>query len=126
MWDFSLGKAVGAVLRTFPFVLLRMLVYFGIGIAYLLTVGIGAVVGFGFGHLGSSIDAPAGGAFWGGLIGFGLTSVALYFAREYILYLVKAAHIACLVEVLDGRSIPGGQSQIGYRATFVQTQFSEA
>ena len=126
MWDFSLSKAIGAVIRTAPFVILRLVVYFGIGIAYLVTVGVGAVVGYGFGHLGSGPDAPAGGAFWGGAIGFGLTSAVLYLAREYILYLVKAAHIACLVEVLDDKPIPGGQGQISYGAKFVETHFAEA
>jgi hypothetical protein len=109
-----------------PFVLLRMAVYFGIGFAYLMTVGVGGVIGYGFGHLGSNPDAPASGAFWGGLVGFGLTSAILYFLREYILYLVKAAHIACLVELLDGKSIPAGQGQIGYGTKFVETHFTEA
>src|SRR5215468_1418228 len=126
MWDFILGRAISVVLRTLPFVLLRMAVYFGIGFAYLLTIGVGAVIGFGFGHLGGNPDAPVGGAFWGGLIGFGITSAVLYFLREYILYLVKAAHIACLVELLDGRSIPAGQSQVAYGAKFVETHFTEA
>jgi hypothetical protein len=126
MWDFSLGRAISMVLRTLPFVLLRMAVYFGIGFAYLLTIGLGAVIGFGFGHLGENPDAPLGGAFWGGLIGFGITSAILYFLREYILYLVKAAHIACLVELLDGRSVPAGQTQISYGAKFVETHFAEA
>jgi hypothetical protein len=39
MWDFNLGRAIGMVLRTLPFVLLRMAVFFGIGFAYLLTIG---------------------------------------------------------------------------------------
>lgn len=126
MWDFSLSKAIGAVIRTAPFVLLRIVVYFGIGIAYVMTVGIGGVLGYGFGHISANPDAPLSGAFWGGAIGFGLTSAVLYFAREYILYLVKAAHIACLVEILDGKPIPGGQSQISYGAKFVETHFAEA
>jgi hypothetical protein len=126
MWDFSLGKAIGAVLRTLPFVLLRVAVYFGIGFAYLITVGAGAVIGYGFGHVGDNPDAPASGAFWGGLIGFGITASILYFVREYILYLVKAAHIACLVEILDGKPIPGGQGQLGYGVRFVETHFTEA
>jgi len=126
MWDFSLSKAIGAVIRTAPFVVLRMIVYFGVGIVYVMTVGIGAAVGYGFGHIGSNPDAPIGGAFWGGAIGFGLTSAVLYFAREYILYLVKAAHIACLVEVLDDKPIPGGQGQLSYGAKFVETHFAEA
>jgi hypothetical protein len=126
MWDFSLSKAIGAVIRTAPFVVLRMIVYFGIGIAYVMTVGIGGAVGYGFGHFSANPDAPLSGAFWGGAIGFGITSAAFYFAREYILYLVKAAHIACLVEVLDGKPIPGGQNQVSYGAKFVETHFAEA
>jgi hypothetical protein len=126
MWDFSFGRSVAIVLRTLPFVLLRMAVYFGIGFLYLVTIGLGAVLGYGFGHLGTNPDAPVGGAFWGGLLGFGITSAALYFAREYILYLVKAAHIACMVELLDGRSIPAGQGQLGFGAKFVETHFTEA
>lgn len=126
MWDFSFTKAIGMVIKTLPFVILRMLVYFGIGFAYLVTIGAGALVGYGFGHIGSSPDAPAGGAFWGGLIGFGVTSAVLYLAREYILYLVKAAHIAVLVEVLDGKQIPGGQGQIAYGTQFVKTHFTES
>jgi hypothetical protein len=126
MWDFSFSRAIGMVIKTLPFVILRMLVYFGIGFAYLTAVGAGALVGYGFGHIGSSPDAPAGGAFWGGLIGFGVTSAVLYLVREYILYLVKAAHIAVLVEVLDGKQIPGGQGQIAYGTQFVKTHFTES
>ena len=106
MWDFSFGRAVGMVMQTLPFIVLRIVVYAGIALAYVLTVGVGGALGWGFGHVGTSPDAPAGGAFWGGAIGFGLASAALYFAREYILYLVKAAHIAVLVEVYDGKSDP--------------------
>jgi hypothetical protein len=126
MWDFSVGKAISAIIRTTPFILLRLAVYFGIGFAYLIAAGVGAVVGYGFGHMGASPDAPAGGAFWGALVGFGLTSAVLYFAREYLLYLVKAAHIAVLVEIYDGKPIPAGQRQVSYGAEFVKTHFAEA
>ena len=126
MWDFSIAKAIGAVLRTLPFVLLRMAVYFGIGIGYVLASGVGAVFGWGLGHFWSDPGAPAGGAFWGGLVGFGLVSTVLYFAREYILYLLKAAHIAVLVEIYDGHPIPAGQSQVKYGTDFVKTHFAES
>jgi|SRR6185312_15797635 hypothetical protein len=126
MWDFSFGKSVGMILRTLPFIVLRLVVYVGIAIAYIFAVGIGAFIGFGLGHLWSSPDAPMGGAFWGGLIGFGVTSALLYLAREYLLYLVKAAHIAVLVEIMDGHPVPAGQTQIGYGADFVKTHFAES
>jgi hypothetical protein len=126
MWDFSFSRALAMVLQTLPFIVLRLVVYVGIALAYVLAVGVGGALGWGFGHLASGDEGPAGGAIWGSLIGFGLLSGALYFAREYILYLLKAAHIAVLVEVYDGKAIPGGQGQIGYGATFVRTHFTEA
>lgn len=126
MWDFSFGKGVAMVVRTAPFVILRMLVYFGVAFAYLTSVGAGALVGYGFGHLGSGTDAPDMGAFWGGAVGFGVVSAALYFLREYILYLVKAAHIAVLVELLDGKDVPGGRGQIAYGSDFVKTHFVQS
>jgi hypothetical protein len=121
MWDFSFGKAVSMVMRTMPFVVLRLLVYFGIGIAYLFATGTGAAIGYGFGRFTTS---PEGGAFWGGLIGFGLASAALYLAREYILYLVKAAHIAVLVELYDDHRVPTGQGQLGFGGQYVRTHFA--
>lgn len=125
MWDFSFGRAVAMVMQTFPFVVLRVLIYFGIAVAYTLATGTGAGIGWGFGHLGGA-DAHAGGAFWGGMIGFGIVSAGLYLAREYLLYLVKAAHIAVLVEVYDNKPIPAGQGQLAFGANFVKTHFTES
>lgn len=126
MWDFSFSKAIAMVLQTLPFVILRVVVYAGIALTYVFTVGIGGALGWGFGHIGAGDGGPASGALWGSVIGFGLVSAALYLAREYILYLVKAAHIAVLVEIYDGRSVPAGQGQIGFGTTFVKTHFAEA
>jgi hypothetical protein len=126
MWDFSFSRSVGAILRTLPFIILRLAVYLAIAIAYVFATGLGAGIGYGIGHIGHSANAPAGGAFWGGLIGFGVVSAALYLAREYLLYLVKAAHIAVLVEILDGRPIPAGQGQIAFGTNFVKTHFAES
>src|SRR6185295_4406015 len=114
------------VVKTLPFIILRLIVYAGIALTYVFTVGLGGALGWGFGHFGAEGGGPAGGALWGSIIGFGLASAALYFAREYLLYLVKAAHIAVLVEVYDGKSVPQGQAQLGYGATFVKTHFTES
>jgi hypothetical protein len=126
VWNFSFGRAIEMVVKTLPFIVLRLIVYAGIALTYVFTVGVGGALGWGFGHFGAADGGPASGALWGSLIGFGLVSAALYFAREYLLYLVKAAHIAVLVEVYDGRTVPAGQSQIGFGTTFVKTHFAEA
>ena len=125
MWDFSVSRALGMMGRTLPFIVFRILVYFGIAIAFVLTTGVGVGVGWGIGAFGGG-DFQIGAMGWGGVIGFALTAGAIFFLREYILYLVKAAHIAVLVELIDGRGIPGGQSQIAYGADIVRQRFAEA
>lgn len=124
MWDFDFGKAIAMVLKTLPFIALRIAVFVGIGLTYVLVVGFGVVLGLAFGAVFS--PDPAIGAIWGGAIGLGLTSIGLYLAREYILYLVKAAHIAVLVELFDGRSIPADKGQIGFGTAAVKAHFTES
>jgi len=125
MWDFSIGQALGLMGRTAPFIALRVLVYAGIAIAYVLVTGVGAGVGWGIGAFGDE-DFRAGATIWGGGIGFALTAGALYFAREYILYIVKAGHIAVLVKLIDGEAVPDGQNQITYATAIVKDRFAEA
>lgn len=126
MWDFSIGKTISVVLATWPFVLFRMIVYFGITLAYIVATGTGAGIGYGIGHVTGDVDSPAGFAVWGGLAGFGIVAFALYWIREYILYIVKAGHVAVMVHVLEGRAIPGGQGQIAYARELVERRFLEA
>ncbi len=125
MWDFEIGRTLGIVACTWPFVLLRIIVYFGITLAYIISTGAGAGVGYGFGHvLGDG--GPLSLALWGGIFGFGLVSLLLFWLREYILYIVKAGHIAVMVRLIDGQDVPGGQSQIGYAQAIVRERFIEA
>jgi hypothetical protein len=125
MWDFEIGRTLGIVIRTWPFVLLRIVVYFGITVAYIVSTGAGAGIGYGVGHIWGE-DGPFTFAVWGGISGFGLVSMLFYWLREYILYLVKAGHIAVMVHLIDGRPVPGGQSQIGYANAVVRERFVEA
>ena len=125
MWDFQIGRALGLMLQTLPFVLRRMAVYFGIAVAYILMTGVGAGVGWGIGGFGDE-GFRASSTLWGGFIGFGIVGVVLYWVREYILYIVKAGHIAVLVELLDGKEMPVGRSQIGHAQAVVKERFAEA
>jgi len=125
MWDFSLGGALGMMARTMPFILLRMAVYFGIALGYVLVTGTGAGIGYGVGGFGD--DAfQANATFWGGAVGFGLFGAVMYWAREYILYIVKAGHIAVLIELIDGKPMPDGRSQIAHASSVVKERFAQA
>ena len=124
MWDFSIGRTLGLMGQTLPFIVFRIIVYFGIAVAYVLVTGIGVGVGWGVGAFGDA-GFRAGAMGWGGIIGFALTAGTIFFLREYILYIVKAGHIAVLVELLDGKQVPGGQGQIAYATEIVKSHFAE-
>lgn len=125
MWDFSIGRALGLMARTSPFIVLRIVVYFGIAVAYVLATGVGAGLGWGVGAFGDE-DFRAGSIFWGGALGFGAVAGVLYFLREYTLYIVKAGHIAVLVELLEGRDVPMGRAQIDHASGVVKARFAES
>lgn len=123
MWDFDLSASLGAMVRTAPFIVLRMVVYFGIAVLYIVATGVGGALGYGF---TSFSDGEGAGALYGALFGFAGASGILYWAREYILYLVKAGHVAVLVHVHDRQPFPGGRNQIEYAGTVVKERFAEA
>jgi hypothetical protein len=123
MWDFSIGKTIGILLKTMPFIVMRMVIYFAITLAFILATGAGAGIGYG---VGSVSDSPESFAVWGGFFGMGLIGTAVYWAREWLLYMVKAAHIAVIVKLIDGEALPDGQGQVAYGRTVVTARFGEA
>lgn len=125
MWDFSISRAMGLMARTAPFVLFRVIVYFGISAAFVIVTGTGAGVGYGVGAFGDD-DFQATTTFYGAIGGFGLTAGVIFFLRDYLLYLVKAGHIAVMVELMEGREVPGGQGQITYAKGIVKDRFVQA
>jgi hypothetical protein len=126
MWDFSISKTFGIMLRTMPFILFRMAVFFGITIAYIIATGSGGAVGYGVGRISSDPEAQSTFAVWGAVAGFGLISVVVYWIREYVLYIVKAGHIAVMVELLQGKDLPHGRGQIDHAKAVVTERFVEA
>lgn len=123
MMDFKLGEVLALMGKTLPFLVFRFLIYFGITLAWVLITGVGAGIGYGIGSIGGE---PEAGGLWGGLFGFGAAAAAMYFLREYLLYLVKAGHIAVLVEFMEGKPVPGGKGQIDYAQKIVRERFVQA
>ena len=80
MWDFSISSALGLMARTFPFLVFRMFIYFGIALAYVVLTGGGAGLGWLVGAAGDE-DFRATSTFFGGVIGFGLTAGILAFTK---------------------------------------------
>ncbi len=125
MWDFSVSKAMGLMVKTAPFVIMRIVVYFGIAIGFIVTTGVGAGIGWGIGAFGEQ-DFQATTTAYGGIFGFVGAGAVLYFLREYILYMVKAGHIAVLVELMEGKDVPMGRPQIEHAHKIVSERFVEA
>lgn len=125
MWDFSIGQALGLMARTAPFVIFRVIVYFSITVALILATGTGAGIGWGIGNLGDE-EFRASATGWGAFAGFGLTSGIVFFLRDYLLYIVKAGHIAVMVEIMDGGQVPGGRGQIEHASAVVKERFGQA
>jgi len=122
--DFRIGEVLGLMAKTMPFLVFRFLIYFAITLAYILMTGIGAGIGYGIGRIAT--EDPAGFSFFGGVIGFGIISVVAYLLREYLLYMVKAGHIAVLVELMEGKELPQGRGQIDYAQKVVRERFTES
>lgn len=50
----------------------------------------------------------------------------IFFFRDYLLYLVKAGHIAVMVDLMEGRKVPYGQGQLAYAKGVVAERFGQS
>jgi len=123
MWDFSIFGACRAMFRTWPFIVLRIALYFGIALLYIASTGAGSSVGYLL--YASSEDASIGMAY-GAFAGFAGACGLLYWAREYVLYLVKAGHLSALVSIYDGEPIPAGRAMVVQATAEVKKRFTES
>lgn len=111
--------AVSLVTRTTPFLLFNLAIYGGFFVAIVAWLAV-------FGGLGVLF---AGRVDFLALIFFMIAVFGpggiLMFARRYLLYLVKGAHIAVITKLLvDGR-LPEGANQISYGRDVVTKYFKE-
>ena len=126
MWDFSVGRSLAMVAQSWPFVLLRAVAYAVVSFCYVLLIGLGAGIGYGVGHILDNADAPIGFGVGGAAVGLGLAVFLFRLASEYLLYVVKAGHIAVLTALHDGRPVAGGLGQIEFGRRIVTERFAEA
>ncbi len=116
--QFHFGKSFDLLKRTLPFVLLRLVVY---GLAVILSVlwFFGILVLFA-----NWTDLRIPGPPWLAWVFGGLTySVLAKLVRNYILYLLKAAHIAVITRLLVSGSLPEGTNQLSYGKDLVFRHF---
>jgi hypothetical protein len=119
MSSLQLGKAVSIMMQTLPILGIRVLVSFisfVIFVVYMLiTFGVAALLG----RINETL----------GVIVFIIALVAVIpiynLANRYIFYILKAAHLAIVAELLQNGKIPDGVNQLEWGKQQVQTRFGD-
>lgn len=116
MMDLQIGRAFRIVFQTTPYLIYRAAVYgalCGVVAALLLFL---ALIGYVFGSGAAGVMlviALAGGAFGARML------------REYLLYLLRAGHVAVITEIIERGQLPEGVSQTQWGADQVKAYFKE-
>lgn len=114
-----LGAAFNLLRQTWPILLVRLgasIVFWLVAIIYFLILG-----GISF-LIGQAIQILGVIVFFVGLIGVG----ALYqLAYKYVFFMLKAAHIAVMGELLANEQLPEGMGQLNYGREKVTERFGE-
>ncbi|NTU96403.1 MAG: hypothetical protein HGA62_01145 [Chlorobiaceae bacterium] len=112
----QLGRAIGIVAKTKVYLFYRAMVYGSVALVVALFLGVLVLIGSIFGA-GASFVLFIMALFAGGF-GFRLL-------REYVLYLLKAGHIALITEIAGVGDLPAGASQTGWAKERVLKYYRE-
>ena len=116
----QLGRAVNLVMRTLPIAMVRLgtlLLFWLAALLYLAVVG-------GIAWLAYEAIPLVGVILF--LVGIGGIGFLYQLAQRYVLYLIKAAQIAVMAEMLVRDGLPAGANQLAWGKQRVQERFGEA
>ncbi len=114
--NLQLGRAFGIVMKTTPYILYRAVVYGIVCAVFAVLLLFLALIGRVFG------PGAAGVMFIIMMIGGGFGARIL---REYVLYLLRAGHVAVITEIIERGSLPAGVNQTQWGSDRVKTYFKE-
>lgn len=116
----KIGRAFNLVMKTLPITMVRLgalMVFWFVAIIYFAIVGgIAWLIGQAVPLIGIIVF----------LIGIGGMGFIYKLAKQYVLYLIKAAHIAVIAELVSKGSLPEGINQLAYGKEQVQKRFGES
>jgi hypothetical protein len=115
----QLGAALKLLVRTAPILGVRL----GLSIIFWIAMIVYWAVVIGLAALLSKIADVAGLIVF--LVALGGNYYLFVLARRYVFYLVKAAHIAVVSELLTSGSLPAGQGQLAWGKRQVQDRFGQ-
>lgn len=124
MASYSIRQSLGILGRTWPFILLRLIV---VAISTMIALAfIGACSAAGYKIGGVAAESALPGAVFGAFCGFIAYCFILYALREYVFYLLKAAHIVVITNYLTKQPAPSGMAQIPYGIAIVRERLLES
>ncbi|MBA2662314.1 MAG: hypothetical protein H0U74_08460 [Bradymonadaceae bacterium] len=112
-------QAVSLITATLPMLGVNMAVYAAFFVASVIWFAFWAGLSFLFAKISPAIAYVC--IFFAVGAGAGLVR----FAKRYILYMVKGAHIAAMTEKLKGRHVPGGLAQLSYGRSIIEKHFKD-
>jgi hypothetical protein len=113
-------ESISLLTRTLPFVGVNVVVYGVFFVLSLIWFGIWGGLAYLMARLGLGVVAVVFV-----IIGFGAGAALVKFARRYLLYMVKGAHIAAVTELLKDGELPGGMGQFQYGRQIIEERFQE-
>jgi len=114
-----IGKATAITFKTIPYIFLRFFVYFLFGLGILLY---GLFI-YWIGQAAAHLHENARVVVW--VLGFIVSFPITRLLREYVLYVIKAGHVAVITEFATVGHLPEGQSQINWGKDQVTKTFKE-
>ncbi len=115
--DLYFKESIRLLFKTWPFWILKIVVYLAIAIPFFIIAALFLWLALKYGGIITII-----------IIIFGLMALWGYakIVRRYVLYLIKAGHLAVLGELIYREKLPEGKGMIGYgfekvKSTFVTT-----
>lgn len=113
----GISAAFAVCLQTSPLILVRL----GVLLVFVLAVIVWLAL---VGGIASLFGGNGGLILF--LIGFGLPAGIYYWLRQYILYMVKLAHVAVLTQILTAGKLPDGVNQLQYGKDLVAAKFGQS
>ncbi|QQR81594.1 MAG: hypothetical protein IPJ69_05650 [Deltaproteobacteria bacterium] len=115
-----LNETTSIVFKTIPYIIMRAAIYLAFGVAFMIYFFLVFLMGRAF----SGIAPQAEGIIWflGLVVSFPLTKLA----REYLLYLVKAGHVAVISQLVTEGKLPDGVNQVSYGKSLVVQHFKQS
>ncbi len=108
-------EASGILRKTLPYIVVRLAIYAIIAIASAIYVAFLAFMAKIFGGAGAVVM----------LVGLAILFGLLKLLQRYVLYMVKAGHIAVITAIIHHGELPEGQGQLDYGKQAVTALFKE-